>query len=643
MTSYQKENIQQLAQDIMRYKEAYYAGKPEVSDNVFDELEEKLRSLAPQHPALIAVGTQVTEGKDKIAHDKPMLSLQKTYKLEDLISWAGEDELVGSWKIDGNSLSLIYREGKLVQAKTRGNGRLGEDVTEKAKWVADIVPELSGPFDVEIRGELYCSASQFQKLVTTMLARELERPSNPRNIVAGLLGRKSHYDLTRYFNFFAFETISQDELLQFDSEWLSFQWLKKEGFALPEPSKLKNKKDVSSYLDAVSEVMTQAEIGLDGAVFVLNDRNRHEELGETSHHPRYKMSFKWQGDTATSKIKQIGWATSRRGVVTPVAVVEPVELSGAKITNVTLHNALHVTTYNLKPGDEIELVRSGEVIPKFLQVTQSVPGEAAWPKACPSCGTELEYDGVRLKCMNKVDCPAQKQGTILNWIRSVQIDDLSEKRLNALLETGLVDGIPDLYRLSFDDFLSLPLTKDKMAKKLFDNIQSSKNVDLARFMLGLGIEGMGLSSWEKLTNLGFDLAKLREMGVDELQAIDGFAEKTAEQVVTGIAERTNLIDQLLELGLTPKVESGTKIAASAEGVLLGKTLVVTGTLSRPRAAVEQDIKAAGGKLSGAVSSKTFALITNDETSNSSKFKKAQSLGIPIWNEDELLRKIGGGS
>lgn len=634
------ERAQELAHAIMRHKRLYYAGNPEISDPSYDVLEEELRRLAPEHPVLQYVGSDVTsQSFPKVTHILPMLSLQKVYEQDELLSWMKGHPVVGTWKIDGNALGLVYEKGHFVLGKTRGNGRVGEDVTDKIKWVADIIPSLGEDVNVEIRGELYCSEHHFAQLVAEMLERQLERPTSARNIVSGLLGRKTHVDLTRYFNFLAFDVIETNGQRLFRTEMEKFEWLESKGFATPHPALLKDAEAVKQYLIEVKHDMQESEMGLDGAVFTYNDLSLHEEFGATSHHPRYKMSFKWQGHTALAKIKDIFWSPSRLGIVTPVAVIDPVFLSGASITNITLHNAEHVKAYNLKPGDEIEIVRSGEVIPKFLEVKESAPGNFSFPQYCPSCNTPLIFDDVRLKCPNHSGCPAQQSGMILNWIRAVEIDDLSDKRLENMMDAGLVESIPDLYRLTKEDLLTLPLMGDKMAEKLLYNIKKSRKVPLARFLTGMGIAGTGLTSWEKLIAEFQSLKAIQNASVDEIVAVEGFAEKTATQIVQGLAARKPLIEEILGLGVKPFLEEHLK--GNASGVLSGKHIAITGALSRPRGEVEKMIKAAGGKPASSVSKNTFALVTNEPESTSSKMEKARQLKIPIWTEEHLIDVLEG--
>jgi DNA ligase (NAD+) len=627
---------QKLANLIMLHKRLYYAGTPQISDADYDKIEDELRSLSPDHPALSYVGTDTSSQGRKVHHEKPMLSLQKTYNLSELDSWAANRDIMGTLKVDGASMSLVYEGGRLSLAKTRGNGRVGEDVTDKIFWVSDCLKDIGDNLDFEVRGELYCSEHQFALLVEEMIALGLERPSSPRNIVAGLLGRKSYIDLARYFNFLAFDIHSEE--LQFATEQEKFKWLDHKGFRLPHPRILRQADEIHAYIEEVRQIMAEGDIGLDGAVFSYNDISLHQQLGHTSHHPRYKMSYKWQGQTALSEISDITWSTSRLGVVTPVAVIEPVELSGAKITNITLHNAEHVKAYNLKVGDTIEIIRSGEVIPKFLEVKKQAEGSYSWPEICSSCQTKLIYDGVRLRCPNTLSCSAQQSGSILNWIRSAEIDDLSEKRLETMMDVGLVVNAQDLYHLKKEDFLKLPLVKEKMAEKLYRNIQSSKNLPLARFLNGLGIEGVGLTSWEKILSVLGSFEALREASIDDLIAIDGFAEKSARQIVEGLKQRSPLIESLLDAGVEPQFLPPNQ-SPDGNSPLQNKNIAITGTLSRPRSELETIIKNAGGHPTSSISKNTFALVANDKNSTSSKMKKAVQLNIPIWSEEELLAVI----
>jgi DNA ligase (NAD+) len=632
------ELISALAEQILAHKKLYYAGRPAISDAAYDKIEEKLKNLSPNHPVLSFVGAEVNADSEKVTHAEPMLSLQKTYEVTDLYRWAEGHEVVGTLKVDGVSMSLVFDKGKLVMAKTRGNGVVGENVTGKIRWVSDVMPEIPSLGRIEIRGEIYCTEENFLRLTEAMLELGLDRPVSPRNIVAGQLGRKSHADLVRFFQFFAFSVVDYDSVLGLKTETDAFKVLSDWGFNLPQPKILTNAVEIDDYLQDVKKVMENDNIPIDGAVFSYNRLAVQQELGNTAHHPRFKMSFKWQGVTAESVIKELTWATSRLGIVTPVAVIEPVNLSGAQITNITLHNAAHVQAFNLKIGDRIEIVRSGEVIPKFLQVISPGEGTYQWPTLCPSCGGALVFDDVRLKCVNISTCAAQVSGVILNWIRCAEIDDLSEKRLVPLVEKGLVKTMADLYRLKLDDFYVIPQTKEKMATKLYANIQKSRKLPLAAFLNGLGIEGAGQTTWEKLLEVFPTLDDLFKAKASDIVEVEGFAEKTANQIVQGLIARKALIKDLLSAGVDPNVvehhanEGGNK-------PLAGKSLVLTGAFSLPRSEVEKAIKSAGGKTASAVSKTTFVVVTDDPTSNSSKMKKARDLGVLVWSEEDLWKTI----
>ncbi len=649
------ERIKQLADELLRLRALYYQGTPLISDQEYDRCEDELRLLDPDHPVLYAVGTLVeTSSRAKVSHQVPMLSLAKTYVLEDLLAWAAGKEVVGTLKIDGVSLSLLYRNAQLYCAKTRGNGLVGEEVSEKTRWISDCLPSLRlnvdhrqeeislVSSDCEIRGELYCSQSQFSLLLHEMHQLGLPLPSSQRNIVAGILGRKQHHQLARFFSFDAFDFLSfsaEKQPFQHENEKLEF--IARLGFKPPFFRHLTNAGEITSFLGEVQDKINEGDLGSDGAVFAFNDCREQAALGNTSHHPRYKLAFKWQGETAVATIKRITWQTSRLGVVTPVATISPVQLSGASITRVTLHNAAYVKNLAFGVGDTIRLVRSGEVIPKVVEKLSSGGEQLSLPQECPSCAQPLEFDGVRLQCENEVSCSAQQLGRVLNWIRAVGIEDLSEKRLEALVAAGLLTKITDLYRLRREDFLTVPLIKEKMADKLFAAIQGSKQVELAAFLQGLGIKGMGKRSWQELLLHHPRLDQLRALSVEDICRISGFAAKTAEQLRSGLKANSQTITELLALGVNPQVPA----SPGSAGFLpwSGKIFALTGTLSRGRKEIIALIEEQGGKIAASVSGQTYALIIADPRSNSEKAVKARSLGVALWSEEMLFEEIANGN
>lgn len=625
--------IQELEKLILHHKEKYYSGKAEISDEKYDALENELKKLDPENPVLSLVGFKQTETLEKVPHQKKMLSLDKTYEEKDLIKWIGKEDVISLFKIDGSSCSLIFENGHLTIAKTRGDGSVGENITKKAVFIPDIPKSISELGTIEVRGEVFCLESNFVHLSEEMKAMGLEAPTSQRNIVAGLLGRKENIQLCRHLSFKAFDLISEKS---FKLEHEKLEFLQSLGFAIPDYQIIKNQKGLTQKIDEAREFMSGGDYLIDGLVFIYDRLSLHDELGETSHHPRYKIAFKFAGDTKVTEIREIEWGVSRNGTLTPVALVEPVELSGAMIGRVTLHNYGLAKNFELKAGDKIEIIRSGEVIPKFLSVAERKKGIFKFPTSCPSCGSELQIEDIWLYCDNS-RCPSKVKEEILNYIQKAGIDDVSDKRLDELIAKGLVEGIPDLYRLKHEDFLLLDKVKEKLATKMFENIQKTKEQDLSRFISALGVEGVSTAKTEKIIADGYNtLEKIQGLTVEKLKAIEGFAEKSSTEIVRSIGEKEELIRELVSLGI--KIKAGEVLRG--EGELNGMKFCITGELSQPRAEIEKLIKMNGGATVSSVSKNTSYLVTNETESSSSKYVKAKSLGIPIISEDALYKMIG---
>jgi DNA ligase (NAD+) len=620
-----KSRIKELEDLIIFHKNAYYSGKKKIEDEEYDELENELKSLDPNNFALFFVGYQI-QSDASISHSTKMLSLDKVYEVDKLIKWQDDNELVATLKIDGSSCSLVYSNNIFNIAKTRGDGVTGENITSKCLFID--FPKKINKKNIEIRGEIFCNEEDFFTLSEEMEKRGLEKPRSQRNIVAGILGRKDHQDLAKFLKFMAFEVISDD----FKTEIEKFDFLKKNNFILPNPKKIKTKKELETYLKETQDKLVSNNFLIDGAVFCLNDIELQKEKGYTNHHPKYKMAFKFQGETKNTKIKSIDWQISQFGVYTPVANLEPVELKGVVISKVTLHNYKTVKEFNLKEGDEIKIVRSGEVIPKFLELIKSSNKKQNILKKCIYCESTLVSDNVRLICPNKKNCKGIKKETLLNFIVKIGIDDLSEKRLEQMIEHELIVDIPDLYRISKEDLLSLPNTKDKMATKLYENIQKSKKVDIIKFFDALGFIGGAKNKLELIIESGFDsLKKINKLTVKELLEIKGFAETSAHHFINSLQDKSELIDELLELDfdiVIPKQE--------VQGEQLkGQLICITGDTSVPRKTLEQVLKSFGANTTSSISSKTTILINNDKDSSSSKNVKAQELNVKLYTEKEL--------
>ena len=618
--------IDKLAALILKHKTLYYQGHPEISDLEFDKLEEELKLLDPHNSVLSLVGSTSSQS-DKIKHDKKMLSLEKTYILEDLLSWKGNEDVLSTLKLDGISCSIIYENGKITLAKTRGDGTFGENITSKILWITNIPKLITSQNKIEIRGELYCDEESFFHLGEEMHTRELDRPNSQRNIVAGLMGRKDNIDLCRYVKFMAFDYIT-DEKIELESE--KFKNLAENNFSIPEIEIHKDSKSIEKTIQKAREFMSEGDYQIDGLVFTYNKIALHDEMGETSHHPRYKMAFKFQGESKNTTLREINWSVSRNGILTPVGEVEPVELSGAMIGRVTLHNYGLVSANQLKSGDIIEIIRSGEVIPKFLSVVKSSNSEFKIPDVCPSCGKKVEIVDIRIYCVNE-QCPGKNKEIILNFIQKIGIEDLSGKRLEDLFNAKLVSSISDLYKLTAEDLISLDKVKDKLSNKLIDSIQKSKNVDLITFLTALGISGGAYSKCEKIVYAGFDtIEKILIMTVDDLKSIESFADKSSDEFINSLNEKKKLIQELIKLGFAFTVEE------KKESAITGLKLCITGALSEKRQVIEDQIRSFGGIVVSSVSKNTDMLVTNETDPSSSKYKKALELKIKIVTEAELI-------
>jgi len=410
-----------LENSILKHKNLYYQGKPEISDFSYDALEEELKELSPDSPVLSVVGSSHFVD-EKVEHDKKMLSLNKTYKLEDLIKWSDNKEVLSTFKIDGSSCSLIYKDGKFVLGKTRGDGRFGENISKKILFIDHVPKKLNKNLSIEVRGEVYCTEESFLNLSEIMTKQGMEKPTSQRNIVAGLLGRKENIDLSEYLSFQAFELFSDD--LDLNSEEDKFHMLQSLGFETPEFFLNKTKEDFQERLTETREFLTHGNYLIDGLVFSFNDLNLHNTMGETAHHPRYKMAFKFQGETKQTLIESISWQVSRNGILTPVANVKPVELDvdtkyDAKVfldTNLNIVNRSEADySYILFVG-----VSTGNTIINFRNVHGQDTNKIIYlaPKEIyyePNFYAEVSTDsisffeeGLRSKCIGMLDIDSDK-------------------------------------------------------------------------------------------------------------------------------------------------------------------------------------------------------------------------------------------
>ena len=653
------ERIQHLADAVRYHRELYYNhAAPEISDSEFDALWDELMHLDPTNDVLHQVGPEPLPGTVKVEHQFPMRSLDKGTSDEDIVHFVtqstfGGQRYLAQPKLDGSALSLEYVAGNLHRAATRGSGERGEDVTLNAKLVANIPSRLNLPIDCHVRGEVVMPLATFEE-------KYREVSPNPRNLCSGALrqkhgdGKAEASDLV--FCAYDVKFPNQTPPATNDSELLS--WLQKAGIE-PAPWQIFEsdhpQNEMIEYTKEWSLKRSSYEFEIDGIVFKLDDLAQRENLGMTAHHPRWALAWKFPSQEANSVLLGVDWQTGRTGAVTPVARIAPQMVGGVTVENVTLHNVGEVERLGIKIGDKVKITRRGDVIPKIIENLgkastidlenrfhadgTSFVGDLAFhevmiPKHCPACDRDLTMEGAFLRCL-ALECDARTARALTYWCRTLEMDGIGEKLIEALLENGLIITIADLYKLNHSQISELERMGDKSAYNVLDELAKTRTLNLARFLHALGMERIGPEVATTISQHFTSLEKLLiwiDEGEDqELTTIDGIGDKVAAIFRDGITKRRNLIDELSNI-ITIIDE-----AESASGIFDNKSFCITGSLSRPRKEIALAIKNAGGKVVGSVSSNLDVLVAGEKAG--SKLSKAESLGVEIWTENALFEQI----
>lgn len=653
------ERIKYLADAVRYHRELYYNhAAPEISDAEFDALWDELKELDPNNQILHEVGPEPLPGTVKVEHMFPMRSLDKGTSDEDIIHFVTQSTFGGKRylaqpKLDGSALSLEYIGGNLHRAATRGSGERGEDVTLNAILVANVPSRLNAPVDCHVRGEVVMPLAVFEE-------KYREVSPNPRNLCSGALrqkhgdGKAEASDLV--FCAYDVKFPKQSPDLSNDSELLS--WLQEVGIK-PAPWKVfeseSPQKSMIEYTIEWSEKRPTYEYEIDGIVFKLDNLEQRENLGMTAHHPRWALAWKFPSQEAHSVLLDVDWQTGRTGAVTPVARIAPQMVGGVTVENVTLHNVGEVERLGIKIGDKVKITRRGDVIPKIIEnLGKASPSdlqgrfhadgsqfsselsfeEIKIPNDCPACGRDLVMEGAFLRCI-ALECDARTARALTYWCRTLEMDGIGEKLIEALLEKGLVETIADLYRLTHSQISDLERMGDKSAYNVLDELAKTRTLNLARFLHALGIERIGPEVATTISQHFTSLEKLLiwvDDGTDEeLTTIDGIGDKVATIFRNGISRRRGLIDELSQ------IITVTDEAESASGIFDGKSFCITGSLSRPRKEIALAIKNAGGKVVGSVSGNLDVLVAGENAG--SKLAKAESLDVDIWSEEKLFSQI----
>ncbi len=657
-----RERIEWLRKEIRRHEYLYYVlAQPEISDFAFDQLMAELKTLEAAHPELVTpdsptqrVGGAVLDELPQVRHEIPMLSLDNSYNEGELAEWYGRvvralgrkpDHLVAELKIDGVSLSLIYENGVLVRAVTRGNGEVGEEVTTNAKTIPTIPLRLPEELPLlEVRGEVYMPRPVFLELNRRRREEGEEPFANPRNATAGSIRLLDSRECARRgLRFFAYQIPRiQGRQLRYHSQALELlaQW----GFATnPGWRRCPDLPCVHAFVEEWGQKRKSLAFDIDGVVVKVDNLAEQQALGATSKFPRWAVAYKYPPEGERTRVKNIVVQVGRTGTLTPVAELEPVRLAGTTVTRATLHNADEVARLDVRVGDTVWVEKGGDVIPKVVAVDISARPEGAerfsMPERCPVCGTPVvrEAGEVAIRCPN-TSCPAVQKARLLHFCSraGMDIQGLGEQRVEQLLQAGMLSDPASLWDLDWDRLAALPGWGEKSAENLKKQLEDARTRPLWRLLVALGIRHVGERAAKLLASRFGSLSALAQARQEELEAIEGIGPTIAESVVRFFAseEGKELVRRLQERGIDPR-ETPEKPAGPAP--LSGLSFVITGTLSRPREQVAALLEAAGAQVSDSVSRKTSYLIVGQNPG--SKLNKAQSLGVPVLDEEQLRRLL----
>ena len=660
--------IEKLREEIRRHEDLYYVlDSPEISDREYDELLENLKALEQSHPELITpdsptqrVGGRPAEGFPEVVHRRPMLSLDNSYNIDELRAFddrcrrladGRSIDYVAELKIDGLSLALHYDANVLVRGVTRGDGRIGEEVTQNARTIRSVPLRLKPAAanlksEVEVRGEVFIPRDVFEKTNAEREEQGEPRFANPRNAAAGAIRQlDSRLVARRKLDMFAYDLLVAGRK-PFPTHWESLNWLEKAGFRVNSRRKLC--KSIDEVIDFANEQETKRDdlsYEIDGLVVKINSSALQDEFGATSKAPRWAIAYKYPARQASTKVLSIHVQVGRTGALTPVANLEPVFLAGTTVSRATLHNEDEIKRLGLKIGDWVMIEKSGEIIPKVLSVIKSKrTGEEKPfrpPKNCPVCGSLISRpEGeVVARCI-AADCPAQLKGALIHFAsrRAMRIEGLGEVLVDQLVDGGLVHDVGDLYSLTMEQIMALPRMAKKSAENLMGQIEASKSRELSNLLYALGIRHVGERTAGILAHAFGALTALANASAEQLDDIPEIGLTVAESVRDWFDDEGNLklCDRLRAAGVTTEVKA--RAGAALDARFDGKQFVLTGRLTNfTRDEARALIEARGGRVNSSVSKKTDYVVAGEEAG--SKLDKATELGVTVVDEDAFKKMI----
>lgn len=642
------DRMKELVSLLNSASKAYYAQDTEIMSNYeYDRLYDELVELENITGVILAnsptgsVGYEAVEELPKDRHDQPMLSLSKTKSREELREWLNGREALLSWKLDGLTVVLHYLDGKLAKAVTRGNGEVGEVVTNNARVFKNVPLTIPHRGELVVRGEAVISYSEFEKINSRIEDAEAKY-KNPRNLCSGSV-RQLNNEITasRNVHFYAYSLIRAEGEDFANSRKAQFDFLENQGFDIVE-YRMVNPDTIMDDIAYFEDKIQAYDIPSDGLVVLYEDIAYGQSLGRTAKFPRDSIAFKWADELRETTLTQMEWSASRTGLINPVAIFEPVELEGTTVSRASVHNISIVRGLKLGIGDRITVYKANMIIPQIAEnLTQSDTLEI--PGKCPVCGEPTEIRQVNdvrsLYCLNP-DCDAKKIKSFTLFVSrdAMNVEGLSESTLEKFLARGFLHEFADVFRLNRyeQEITQMEGFGEKSYRNLMESIETARNTTLPRIIYGLGIENIGVANAKMLCrSFRFSLDAMREASVEELSDIDGIG----EVIATGIyeffrnRERMEQLDHLLQ-----EVNVAQETVDESAQTLAGMSFVITGSLAHyeNRNALKDEIEAKGGKVTGSVTGKTTCLINNDLTSQSSKNKKAKELGIRIISEEMFM-------
>ena len=644
-----KKRMRELVEMLNRARKAYEQEDSEIMsnyeyDHLYDELEklENELGVTMSNSPTVNVGYEVLSELPKERHESPMLSLDKTKDPQRLKEFLGDQKAVISWKLDGLTIVLTYRGGSLEKAVTRGNGEIGEIITNNAKVFQNIPHTIPYKGELILRGEAVISYADFQR-INDEIEDVDAKYKNPRNLCSGSV-RQLNNEITakRHVHFLAFTLVRADGVDFHNSRMRQFAWLEEQGFEVVEHY-LTDRENLEEKITYFANHISENAFPSDGLVLLYEDIAYGNSLGRTAKFPRDAFAFKWADEIRETTLREIEWSPSRTGLINPVAIFDPVELEGTTVSRASVHNISIMEELELGVGDSIQVYKANMIIPQIAEnLTRS--GVKDIPKVCPVCGEATRIDmqnGTKTLCCPNPECQAKQIKSFALFVSrdALNIEGLSEATLEKFIARGFIRKMDDIFHLDryADEIREMEGFGEKSCENLLKSIETARNTTLPRLLYGLGIAGIGLAN-AKLICKAFknQPEKIQHATAEEIAEIPGMGEVLAGAYVSYFAKEENaqLFQRLLKEVVIPEFREETKAQ-----LLEGKTFVITGSVHffKNRAEVKEVIEGLGGKVTGSVTSKTDYLINNDVTSTSSKNKKANELGVPIISEEEFRK------